>query len=299
MPSRCDGARRTTSGYATISYGRRRSTWVLRQATPLQGTADEWWRTGESLHRFLAEHGAEWWVAEEPGAPAIVGYARSIERSGLFELTELFVRPGVQSRGIGRALLQRAFPIGRGEIRTIVATGDVRALARYYAADTVARFPMFTIAGAPSGGELPGDLTVESLAAGVPLIGAVEDVEAAVIGYSRSAAEIDWLLGDREGHVYRRDATVVGYAFVGRHGAGPIAAREPDDLPAILAHVEGRAVALGVEELEFEVPSLNEVAMRYLLERGYRLDPWVNYVMANRPYGLFDRFIAFNPPLFL
>ena len=79
---------------------------------PLEGDADAWWEGIESVHRFLAEHAAEWWVAEAPDGGELIGYARSIERGGLFELTELFVRPGLQSKGIGRQLLEHAFPLG-------------------------------------------------------------------------------------------------------------------------------------------------------------------------------------------
>jgi GNAT superfamily N-acetyltransferase len=53
------------------------------------------------------------------------------------------VLPDVQGKGIGRALLELAFPAGRS-VRSIVATADVRAQARYYAAGMVARFPIYT-----------------------------------------------------------------------------------------------------------------------------------------------------------
>src|SRR5437762_13635715 len=124
-----------------------------RNGTPLDGTAADWWASGERLQRFLAVHAAEWWVAEEPGAGTVIGYGRSIERDGLFELTEFFVLPTNQSRGIGKALIERAFPIGRGDIRSIIATTDVRALSRYYAAGTVARFPILTLVGTPADAE--------------------------------------------------------------------------------------------------------------------------------------------------
>ncbi|MBO0686388.1 MAG: GNAT family N-acetyltransferase, partial [Candidatus Dormibacteraeota bacterium] len=126
-----------------------------RQGTPLEGTAEEWWRTQEPLQRLLAEIAAAWWVAVESGSGRLTGYARSIERDGLLELTEFFVRPGEQSRGVGRALLDRVFPVGRGTVRSIIATTDVRAQARYYAAGTVARFPLYTLAAAP---EDPGPI---------------------------------------------------------------------------------------------------------------------------------------------
>jgi GNAT superfamily N-acetyltransferase len=94
----------------------------VRQGTPLEGTAAEWWRSSEPLNRLLAEMATEWWVAELPISRQLVGLARSIERDGLFELTEFFVRPGEQARGIGRALIERAFPAGRGKVRSIIAT---------------------------------------------------------------------------------------------------------------------------------------------------------------------------------
>jgi GNAT superfamily N-acetyltransferase len=269
-----------------------------RQGTPLSGTADEWWASSEPLHRFLGEHAAEWWVAEDPDAGELIGYARSIERGGLFELTEFFVRPGQQSRGVGRALLVRAFPSGRGEVRSIIATMDVRAQARYYAAGTVARFPIFTVAGEPMAAE-PANLESIPIGSGAALVSAVTEIERAVLGYPRGDAEVRWLLERREGYVYRRDGGAVGFAFVGKLGSGPMAALDPANQPDILLHVEGRAKALAVEKLELEVPSVNEVALRHLLGRGFRLDPWINLLMSDKPFGEFDRFIGYDPPVFL
>ncbi|MEP6639347.1 MAG: GNAT family N-acetyltransferase, partial [Chloroflexota bacterium] len=134
-----------------------------RSGNPLDGTAAEWWASGERLQRFLAATAAEWWVAEEPDSGTLIGYARSIERGGLFELTEFFVLPTNQSRGVGQALIERAFPTGRGEIRSIIATTDVRALSRYYAAGMVARFPMLTLGGVPADVQPDGALTPRRL----------------------------------------------------------------------------------------------------------------------------------------
>jgi hypothetical protein len=66
-----------------------------------------------------------------------------------------------------------------------------------------------------------------------------------------------------------------------------------------LLHVEARAHGLGVECLGREVPGPNGVAVRHLLGRGFRLDPWVNVLMSNRPFGQFDWFISFGPSMFL
>ena len=85
-------------------------------------------------------------------------------------------------------------------------------------------------------------------------------------------------------------------AFAGRTGTGPIASLDPTDQPMMLAHVEGRAAALGLEEISFEVPMANGVAIRHLLDRGMRMDPFYTFLMSSRPFGQFDRYIGYSRP---
>jgi GNAT superfamily N-acetyltransferase len=272
----------------------------LRHGTPQSGSVEDWWTAGESLQRFLGEHAAEWWVAEHPADGSLVGYARSIERGGLLELAEFFVMPTHQSVGVGKALLDKAFPLGRGDVRSIIATTDVRALSRYYRADTAARFPMWTLGGVPDRTQLSGEITAEPIDAGSNTqLQALRAIDASVLEYPRKEVEIRWLLEGREGFLYRRNGTAVGFGFVGSGGVGPIAVLDPDDMPAALLQIETRAVVSGIKWLDFQVPAPNEVAMRHLLSRGFRLDPWVNLLMSNRPFGRFDRFVSFGPPVFL
>lgn len=271
-----------------------------RHATPLDGTADEWWVSAEPLHRFLAEHAAEWWLAEDLTSATLIGYARSISREGLLELTEFFVIPGHQSAGLGRALLERAFPEGRGEVRSIIATTDTRAQSRYVRAGTTAQFPFFSLVGEPREASPARALTTRGI--GVDAVrdrGLVRDIERAVLGYPRGDEEIRWLLEDRDGFLYQLDDAAVGFAFLGQHGVGPIAVLEPEQLPEVLLDIEARAAAAGITRLDFQVPAPNAVATRHLLGRGFRFDPWINLLMASRPYGSFDRFIGFGPPMFL
>jgi predicted acetyltransferase len=253
------------------------------------------------VHAFLAEHAAEWWVAETPDNHEPIGYARSIERGGLFELTELFVRPGRQSKGVGRELIQRAFPIGRGDVRSIIATTDVRANARYYAADTVARFPYYTLSGSPRDDATPGDLTVEAVGTDEAALAVISEIERTVIEFPRGTDELRWLAETRPGYLFTRGGNPVGYAFMGKGGAGvgPIAALEPALFPSILGHVEALSVAAGSDKLELEIPGVNATAIRHLLGRGFHIDPWINLLMSSRPFGQFDRYVGFSPPIFL
>jgi GNAT superfamily N-acetyltransferase len=266
-----------------------------RHGIPLEGSADDWWQSSEPQFTYLSRAAAEWWVAEETASGSVVGYARSLERGGLLELTEFFVHPGLQAKGVGRALLARTFAPGRGEVRSIIATTDVRALARYYAAATVPRFPLLTLAGAPTDSGPVNGIEIVPVDSGAGELADIASVERAVLGYPRGEPELRWILQHREGFLYRRSGVVLGYAFVGPDGAGPIAALEVADMTALLLHVEARAAALGVARLNLQVPGPNVLAVRHLLARGFQIDPWINLLMSDRPFGLFDRFLAFSP----
>jgi GNAT superfamily N-acetyltransferase len=266
-----------------------------RLATPWESTDAEIRERLEPLMEHIGAHAAEWWLAESPDG-AIVGYARSVERGGLLELTEFFVHPDRQSAGVGTALLERAFPADRGEVRAIIATTDLRAQARYYRAGTVARFPIVSMEGPPA--PTTDDPSIEAVRAGAADIEMLRDLERRVLEFERGD-EFGWLLGRREGWIYRRDGRPIGFAFVGTEGSGPIASLEAEDQAPILRHVETRAAEIGVPLLSLEVPMINGVAMRHLLDRGFRIDPFLTLLMSNRPFGQFDRYVGFSPPFIL
>jgi GNAT superfamily N-acetyltransferase len=270
---------------------------MTRQGHPFPLEADAFWFVLQPYLSHLAAHAAEWWIAEDPTDGSLLGHARSVEREGLFELSELFVRPGAQSGGVGKRLIERAFSLGRGEVRVIIATNDVRALARYYAADTVARFSMASLTAAPKGAT-DGTADLEVVRATADDTSLVADLEKAVVGFARHV-DYPWLFEQREGYLYRRRGRAVGFSFFSESGLGPIAALDSADQPPMLLHLEDRAHACGLEQVNFQVPTINAVAMRHLLGRGFQIDAPFNFFMSNRSFGQFDRFVAFAPPIVL
>jgi len=167
--------------------------------TPLAGTAADWQRSSEALNRLLVEEAAEWWVAELPASRQLVGFARSIERDGLFELTEFFVLPDRQSRGIGRALIERSFPL---DVVTSGRSSRHRTCEPRPATTRPGRSPASL--SSPWVALRPSQCQVHDLMAdpieGPQAIRAQREIERSVLGHRRFDTEVNWLLARRQGH---------------------------------------------------------------------------------------------------
>jgi GNAT superfamily N-acetyltransferase len=271
---------------------------TARKNVPWDVEPEAQWAKMRYLFDHLAAHAAEWWIAEDPASGDAIGYARSVARGGLFELAEFFVHPDRQSAGVGAALLDRAFPPDRGDVRAIIATTDLRAQARYYRSGCAARFPIAGLLGSPRPTELDPGVAAERVQPDGPELEEIRRIEVEVLEFERGD-ELRWLAELRECYLYRRGGRPIGFAFVSPSSTGPIAALEATDQVAILAHVEARAAELSVKELSLELPMVNEIAIRHLLDREFRIDPFYTFLMSNRPFGQFDRYIGFSPPFLL
>jgi hypothetical protein len=76
---------------------------------------------------------------------AVVGFAGSRQEQGLRILTDCFVRPTTQSKGVGRALLDRLLA-GTGPLATF-ASSDPRAVASYLRYGMIPRWPCYYLRG--------------------------------------------------------------------------------------------------------------------------------------------------------
>ena len=279
----------------------RRSLWDLMRRTgylPLDAPdpdSDEQWAAYRSLFDHLADSCAEWWIAEQADGQTL-GYARSIERASTVELTEFFVTPGARVGGLGRRLLEHAFAVGLGRHRSIIATVDAPAVGLYL---------RFGVSHQTTG----VDMTCSPRAAAAPAgyevapatLDAVVEIDAEVLGHARPQ-DLAFMLGDRPAVVLRREGRPVAYAFMANADgyAGPVAARDPLDLPAALAELEGAAHATGMERLDLTVPLSARAAVDWLIgERGWRIDPFYCLFLTDGPWAKLDRHLPFNPCLML
>jgi GNAT superfamily N-acetyltransferase len=258
------------------------------------------WAKRRPLFDHLAATGDEWWFAEDEASGKAIGYARSILRDGVRELTEFFVLPDAQAAGVGRELLARAFPAARARHRSIVATIDPRAISRYLQTGLPSKVAMAFVEGTPRPITLPSDLIRSPMdAADVPLeeLGAIDR---ATIGFRRDA-DHRWLAEQRPGWVYRRDGRAVGYGYhpIEPAWGGPYAALETTDLPVLLADGETAAAEAGHATVTFDMALTASDAFRYLLSRGFRVDPFVMLYFTDGPVDGLDRYVLTSPPFFL
>jgi hypothetical protein len=277
-----------------MDLGRRTGTMPISGGSDPQ-VLEGLWEARRSLYEHLARTADQFWIAERAGQPC--GYARTVLRDGVRELTEFFVLPAAQSGGLGRELLARAFAPEGAAHRSVVATTDVRALARYMQAGMTTRFPIFYFTGAPERVPAPADLTVEPIDPAAAPLDTLAQIDHAVIGYRRSVDHA-WLAGERQGFVYRRGGEVVGYGYVGR-SSGPFALLDPADTPAVLAHAERTAAERGDAPFGLDVPAVNRAAVTYLQARGYRIDPFLTFYLSDEPLDAFDRYICTTPTFFI
>lgn len=259
----------------------------------------EWfWQRQSPLFDYLAED-SRFVVAEAEGR--VIGYGRSIDRDGTRQLTEFFVDPASQSAGLGRELLAQVFPDDDRadgiERKFILATLDTRAQVRYLKSGVYPRFPIQYFSRVPEAFSFENHLDFEPAQDTPEIRAALNEIDRAVLGFSRPE-EHAFLLADRAGFLVRRGGALTGYAYLGKE-TGPIALLDPADFPAVLAYAENAAAARGDRNLGMEVPMINQAAVDHLLQRGFRIDPFTALFMSNEPFGHFDRYINTSPPLFI
>jgi GNAT superfamily N-acetyltransferase len=285
---------------------------------------------------LLATDPTTFLVAEAPAAaraarsgsstaesPAIDAFVVVVRRDALSFLSMLFVRPAVQTRGLGRALLG-ATGIDRpadaadadsgagGSARRATATDTAQPISNglYASLGIVPRIPLFRLVGLPA-----RDGAFEPLPDGVEPI-AFDEVGDAPDGLGRSAlaAELDALDRDaagfsrqpdhafqlREGRVgflFRdREGRSVGYGYTSEAGrVGSIAVRDAALLGPIVGFLVRAVRPRGAFGLW--VPGTAGEAIVPLLRAGFRFDGFPVLLCWDRPFADFSRYLPMSPGL--
>ena len=236
-----------------------------------------------------------------------------VRRDGLAFLSMLFVRPGSQGRGLGRALLARAMPDGEpGVVWRATATDSVQPISNglYGSLGLVPRIPLLRLVGLPT-----RNGAFEALPDGVEAIG-FDEVPDGTNGLGRSAlvAELASLDHDaagfdrtpdhafhaqegRLGFLFRdRSGDAVGYGYSSEAGrVGPLAVRDATLLGPVMGHLVREVRPRGA--FGVWVPGTAGDAIVPLLRAGFRFDGFPVLLCWDRPFADFSRFIPTSPGL--
>lgn len=246
------------------------------------------------LYEYLSNQAEQFWLAERDGD--IIGLARTTLEDGVRELTEFFVSPTAQSAGVGRELLNRAL-LNDDNINCIIATGDVRAQARYLKAGVYPRHTIYELEREPRQRDVPPELDAQQTELSDDTLKLLGEIDKTVIGLKRPEHH-RWLLSERTLYVYRVDGEIIGYGYVGKQ-SGPFALYQPQYFPLVTAHAENICAEQGNDRIMFVVPSVNTIALNHLIATGYKIGPFILHFMSTKPIGQFDHYLGTDPALVL
>jgi len=230
------------------------------------------------------------------------GMVSALVRGRLWYLSMFFVLPGDQSRGLGRALLERALAYGeaRGtEVRFTWATLDPRAQARYVMAGMAPRWPIYRLDGdAAAVARLTARVGLDPREREVPCDpGAAEKLTADVFGDGRADDFAHWRRDGGAAVAIERGGEVAAFAY--RRGAriGPAAGR---DEKALLRAVAAAAAA-GLSEggnVTARVPGACTSLLDALVGCGFRIGNPTTLFMASRLFGRPELYLPSGPILY-
>jgi GNAT superfamily N-acetyltransferase len=236
----------------------------------------------------------------------VIAFGAAIRRDGVWFLSMLFVEPGEQGAGLGRALLERILPAdGDPVLATATDSQQPISNALYAAFGMVPRMPLLSLVGRPADwdafGTLPAGVAAvpfEDLAGGAhrELAGAVDGIDREVAGFGHPADHRFLRLEGRRGFLFRAGERILGYGYAGESGrVGPIAVRDEALLAPALGHVLRAVEPRGASALW--VPGLADRAVVPLLRAGFRLDQFPVLLCWTRPFADFRRYAPISPGL--
>ncbi len=212
-----------------------------------------------AAHAYLLETDPDRsWVAVEDGR--VVAYTAAWERDGHWFLSDLFVHPAVQARGVGTRLLERAWGDGPGRRLTLADAIQPVSNAMYARRGLVPATPMLELGGEPRAE--PG-----TLEPAVPEPDALAAVDAAAYGFDRARDHVHWSEVE-PATVWLRGGEPAAYSYRTPSGRlGPIAGVDPaaaaDALRSELARAEG--------EVSLDVPGSARELVEAALAAGLRI----------------------------
>jgi GNAT superfamily N-acetyltransferase len=239
------------------------------------------------------------------GRRRVVAFGSAVERGPLWFLSMLFVEPGEQSRGLGRALLARMLPAELDGRVLATCTDSAQPISNglYASHGIVPRMPLFHLVGRPrpdvAWPGLPQEMVVERVAEPGRWRDdrEVADLDLALLGFHHPQDHAFVLDEPRRAFAYRDAAgALLGYGYAGDIGrVGPIAVSEPALLAPVLGHLLAAVEPRGASSVWLPGAAGDTVAMA--IRAGLRIDGFPILAGWSRPFADFTRYVPTSPGL--
>jgi len=236
----------------------------------------------------------------------IVCYAITILRGKTHFLAQFFALPGMQSRGVGRPVLTRAFEAPRpprGTVRCVVASLDLRAQALYAKFGMLPRTILYHVEGKPTKSTVGG---VELRQVG-PTGSSTKRARDLAARFDRPLREarrdVDqrhFLMAVKGTRFFeaRADRKTVGYVVIHGNGAiGPGGVLDPSLSAALMSAAIAKAHENGMKHVSAWIPGLNAGALTAAFGAGLKVE-FLTAWMAAKDIVRLDSYLPSGGVLF-
>jgi len=241
------------------------------------------------------------WVAEH--GDTIIGFGFSWMTEKFWFLSQLFVRPETQAKGIGQALLSKTLMQAERNVATnralITPAYNIASTGLYLNNGLYPRELLYRMAA-------PAQAVAQNLAGAgydaTPILPWPEPgewigwIDHELLGFRRDLHHKFLLGGFAAGAVRIEQAGgTVGYAYISAQGhVGPLAIAPDADAKAVVTTALRSALESGPSRVSMIVPGMADVVMQAALALGFRIEePYV--LMASRPFGNWCNYLPGAP----
>jgi len=247
--------------------------------------------------------------AERGGRDEIVGFGIAVQREHVWFLSQLYVLPHEQGKGIGRALLTQILPTvpagrvagdeaGNGDHTPgilAMCTDSAQPVSNglYAKFGIVPRIPVFNLVGTPNPsmlGRLPAGIEAVPFGRHDPTA-TIGSIDRAVLGYAHEVDHAFLRASGRTGFIYTSDDGMpVGYGYSSEAGRfGPIALLDETLTAPVIGHLMNAIRPRGATTAW--IPGSNDRAMVALLRAGLRIEGFPALLCWTRPFGHFESYL--------
>jgi len=242
------------------------------------------------------------WLAELDGEAA--GFCIVVERSGTYQLSQFWVRPRLQGRGMGSALLRRAREFmwaNPPRLGLVYSSPFLGAVAMYIRLGLRAGPPVFSLIlrGADTPAPVGAGYSLRPIAGGRELVEAMYRLDEGARGCRRPQdhAYFQQVLGRLPYCMCDNSGDFQGYCYIDRDGyLGPGACSTAELMPAMLTLLVEEARRLGASDIRLEFTGHAHGLLRSALNLGFQVAK-VTPLFLTGEAGL-DRYILSGPGLF-